>query len=99
TKFTSSGRPDMCTAELVTLTSAGATATATVAGSPYTIVPSAAVGSGLGNYNITYANGTLTVTGATLTITANSRSKTYGAAVTFGSEERRVGGVGSCAGV
>ncbi len=42
----------------VTLTSAGAAASATVAGSPYSIVPSAAVGTGLGNYTITYVNGT-----------------------------------------
>ena len=38
-----------------------AAATATVAGSPYAIVPSAAVGTGLGNYTISYVNGTLTV--------------------------------------
>ena len=45
----------------VTLPSAGAAATATVAGSPYPVVPSAAVGAGLGNYTISYANGKLTV--------------------------------------
>ena len=54
----------------VTLTSAGAAATANVAGSPYAIVPSAAVGSGLGNYTIHYANGSLTVNPAPLTVTA-----------------------------
>ena len=46
----------------VTLTSTGAAATATVAGSPYAIVPSAAVGTGLSNYTISYVNGSLTVT-------------------------------------
>ena len=46
----------------MTLTSAGAPATATVAGSPYPIIPSAAVGTGLANYTITYVAGTLTVT-------------------------------------
>jgi len=60
----------------VTLTSAGATATAAVG--PYPIVPSVAVGTGVGNYSITYVNGTLTVGPAGLTITANNASKIYG---------------------
>ncbi len=49
----------------VTLTSAGAAAGATVAGSPYPIVPSAAVaalGTDLGNYTSSYVDGALTVT-------------------------------------
>ena len=80
----------------VTLTSAGAAASATVAGSPYSIVSSAAVGTGLGNYTITYANGTLTVNQKPLTITATNRSKTYGDTVTFaGTEFTAVGLVGS----
>jgi uncharacterized repeat protein (TIGR03803 family) len=62
----------------VALDSAGAPAAATVSGSPYTIVPSAATGSGLDNYTISYANGQLTVTAAPLTVTANDQSKTYG---------------------
>jgi hypothetical protein len=41
----------------VTLTSTGAVATALVAGSPYDITPSAAVGTGLTNYTISYAAG------------------------------------------
>jgi hypothetical protein len=45
----------------ITLTSTGAAAGASVAGSPYAIVPSAAVGSGLDNYAINYVNGTLTI--------------------------------------
>ena len=45
----------------VTLTSAGAAASATVAGSPYAIVASVAVGTGLGNYTISYHSGSLTV--------------------------------------
>jgi hypothetical protein len=43
----------------VTLTSTGYPAGAAVGGHP--IVPTAAVGTGLGNYTITYANGTLSV--------------------------------------
>src|SRR5207244_2023623 len=46
----------------VTLTSSGAAAAATVAGSPYVIVASNAQGSGLGNYAMGYVNGKLTVT-------------------------------------
>ena len=67
----------------VTLTSTGATATATVAGSPYAIVASNATGSGLNNYIITYVNGSLTVNRALLTITADNASKTYGQTLTF----------------
>ncbi len=37
-------------------------------------------GTGLSNYTITYANGTLTVNPAALTITANSQTKVYGQA-------------------
>jgi len=60
----------------VTLTSSGANGTA-VAGT-YPITPSAAVGSGLVNYSITYSNGTMTVVPAALTVTANSTNKAYG---------------------
>jgi hypothetical protein len=47
----------------VTLTSSGAASTATVAGSPYPIVPSAATGGTFApaNYTIYYVNGSLTV--------------------------------------
>jgi hypothetical protein len=81
--FTTSGLVNGDTVASVTETSAGTVATAPVAGSPYSIVPSAAVGTGLGNYTISYINGTLTVTPAALTITANNASKTYGQTVTF----------------
>ena len=53
-------------------------ATAVVAGSPYAIIASGAVGSGLANYTITYVNGSLTANPVPLTITANSVTKTYG---------------------
>ncbi|HET7456053.1 MAG TPA: MBG domain-containing protein [Gemmatimonadaceae bacterium] len=62
----------------VTLTSVGAVATAAVAGSPYDIVASAATGTGLGNYDIGYTNGQLTVTPAGLTITAANATRLYG---------------------
>ena len=74
----------------VSLSSAGAAGTAAVGS--YNIVPSAAVGSGLSNYTINYLNGALTVNAKGLTITANSRSKTYGDTVTFlGTEFTSVG--------
>ena len=78
TEFTTSGLLNTDSVTSVTLTSAGAAADATVGGSPYSIVPSAAVGTGLGNYTITYVNGNLTVIAAALTITASSGTITYG---------------------
>ena len=65
----------------VTETSIGSPVSAAVG--TYPIVPSAATGMGLSNYTIAYVNGTLTVNPATLTITANSTSKTYGTLETF----------------
>src|SRR5882724_3237929 len=80
----------------VTLTSTGAVATATVAGSSYSIVPSAAVGSGLVNYAINYHNGALTVDKRLATWTTNANSKTYGdmdpAPLTTGSGSNFVAG-------
>ena len=83
TAFTENGLVNGDTIAGVTLSSAGAAATAQVAGSPYTIVPGGAVGTGLSNYTISYVNGGLTVGAAALTITAESTSKTYGQTVTF----------------
>ena len=57
--------------------------TAIVAGSPYAITPSAAIGSGVGNYKLAYHDGSLTVNAIALDITANNRTKTYGDAETF----------------
>ena len=47
--------------------------------------PSAAAGSGLGNYTVTYVDGKLTVNPAALVITADSASKIYGNTATFAS--------------
>jgi hypothetical protein len=46
----------------------------------YSIVPLAA-GTNLGNYTVVYNNGTLTVTRATLIVTANNQGAVYGAAI------------------
>src|SRR5206468_1582712 len=77
----------------VTLTSAGAAATAAVTGSPYTIVASAAQGTGLANYAISYAEGHLTVSPQELTITAKDATKTYGATVSFAGSELTASGL------
>src|SRR5580698_8636919 len=71
----------------VTLTSPGTVASATVLGGPYAITPSAAAGSGLSNYAISYVNAPvgLTVNTASLTITAGDQSKTYGTVASLGS--------------
>ena len=53
-----------------------ATDSSHVAGNPYAITASGAVDS---DYSITYVAGTLTVTTAPLTITANDQTKVYGA--------------------
>ena len=55
------------------------TATATSPVGTYPIVPTVS-GSAAGNYNITTTNGTLTVTTAALTVTANNASRVYGTA-------------------
>ncbi len=92
TEFTTVGLVNGDSVSSVTLTSAGAGANATVAGSPYAIVASAATGTGLDNYTIAYIPGVLTIDPKALTITANDRSKTYGTTVTFvGTEFTTVG--------
>jgi hypothetical protein len=65
----------LTTAPTVTTT---ATAASTVAGSPYAVSASGAVDS---DYAISYVAGSLTVTPAPLTITANDQAKVYGAAL------------------
>ena len=87
TEFTTSSLLGTDAVTSVTLTSPGAVATATVAGSTYPIAPSAALGTGVSNYAITYVDGALTVTVAALTITADDRTKTYGQTVTFAGTE------------
>src|SRR5262249_48613639 len=70
TEFTTSGLLNSDTVTSVALTSGGAVATSTVAGSPYSIVASNAVGSGLDNYTIHFANGSLMVNRALLSVGA-----------------------------
>ena len=93
TEFSTAGLLNADTVDSVTMASPGAVASATVAGSPYPITPSAAVGSGLANYTISYVEGALTVTPAALTITADDRTKTYGQTVTFAGTEFSTAGL------
>jgi hypothetical protein len=62
--------------------SASRTAGESVAGGPYTITPSASDGatSLLGNYDLTYKNGQLTITKKAASLTADDKSKVYGSA-------------------
>ena len=46
-------------------------------------ITSSATGTGLANYSIGYVNGSLTVNPAALTITASSKTKTYGQTLTL----------------
>ena len=81
TEFTSAGLVVGETIGSTTLNSAGAINTANVAGSPYAITASNAAGGTFdaNNYVINYVNGTLTVNRASLTVAANSASKSQGA--------------------
>jgi CSLREA domain-containing protein len=92
-EFTTGGLIFSDTVTSVTLNSAGAPASATVAGSPYPIIPSVAVGTGLNNYAITYVNGLLSVSPNILTITADDQIKTYGDVFTFAGTEFTVAGL------
>ena len=79
TEFTSTGLQNSESIGSANLTSAGAVATAGVAGSPYAIVASAATGGtfNAANYAITYVDGALDIGKAAATVTANSSNVTY----------------------
>jgi subtilisin-like proprotein convertase family protein len=67
--------------DMTSLTSQAILATGATASSPVGIYPITANGAVDANYNISYAAGTLTVTPAAITVTADNKSKTYGAAL------------------
>jgi hypothetical protein len=85
TEFTASGLVNGESVSSVTLSNAGAAATG-MAGT-HSIVPSAAVGSGLSNFSITYTSGTLTVNTKALAITADNQTKTEENLFTFADTE------------
>lgn len=93
TEFTSTGLVNGDAITGVTLSSAGATATAGVAGSPYAINGSNAQGAAVANYAITYAPGALTVTPAQLTIRANNAFKSVGTVLSFAGTEFTAAGL------
>ena len=74
TEFSASGLVFSDEVTSVTLASSGSPVGASVAGSPYPIVPSAALGSGLTNYAIAYTSGLLTVTRANQSISFGALS-------------------------
>ena len=84
TDFSVTGLKNSDTVASVTLSSTGAAAAATFVapGPTYTITRWRASGTGLGNYIISYTPATLTITQATLTITATNRSKVFAATYT-----------------
>jgi filamentous hemagglutinin family protein len=77
TEFTSSGLVNGETIGTVTLTSVGDVASANVISGPYAITVSSATGGtfSAGNYSITYVDGQLNVTPASLTIVADDLNK------------------------
>ena len=81
--FTAAGLLNSETIGSVTLTASGSPAgtAANAAVGAYTITPSAATGGTFtpANYAITYTNGTLTVNKAVLSVTADAKTKIYGA--------------------
>ncbi len=91
TEFTSSGLKNGETIGSVTLTSAATSPTASVMGSPYPIVASAATGGTFtaSDYTITYTPGVFTVNpaGVALTVTASNVTKTYGTTYVFTGNE------------
>jgi hypothetical protein len=97
TEFTASGLMGSDNVTSVTLTSAGAAAGATVAGSPYAIVASAATGTGLGNYTISYVNGSLTLSKASIGLSMSSSLSTavHGREVTFTATVTGTGATGT----
>ena len=75
-QYTVTGLLNSDAVSAVTLASTGSPATASVGG--YPITAANATGTGLGNYTITYTNGTMTVLPISLTITAANQVKCQG---------------------
>ena len=86
-KYTVAGLLNGDTVTSVTLASDGAPATAAYKAEGYPITASAAQGTGLANYEITYADGTLSVRKRALEITARNMQKTYGETLDFVGDE------------
>ena len=85
TAFTTAGLLNGETVGSVTETSPGTAAAASVAGSAYVITPSSATGGTFtpSNYTIGYVNSALIVNPASLTVTADNVTKTFGQTLTL----------------
>ena len=90
-EFLSPGLAAADTITAVSLSSDGASGGA--GAGPYAIHASGALGAGLSNYTIAYADGTLTVGRAPLTVTAQDQFKVYGAAFSFAGTEFTASGL------
>src|SRR5439155_1648810 len=90
-EFSPSASLFRATVASVSLSSDGAPETAAAGG--HSIVASGATGPTVGNYSITYNNGTLTVNPKALTITADDQSKTYGELFSFDGSEFSAAGL------
>ena len=86
-KYTVAGLLNGDTVTSVTLASDGAPAAAAYRAEGYPITASAAQGTGLANYEITYADGTLSVRKRALEITARNMQKLYGETLDFVGDE------------
>jgi len=93
TEFSTTGLVNLDTVDTLTLTSSGAPASASIAGSPYDIDGSNPIGTGLDNYNITINPGLLTINGMLLNVFLNNASKTYGNAISFNGTEFTTSGL------
>ena len=93
--FTTAGLVHGETVGSVTETSPGTAATASVAGSPYDIIPSSATGGTFtpSNYTITYVNGVLTVSRKMLVGSITAADKTYDGTSTAAITGRTLAGV------
>ncbi|MEP6502448.1 MAG: MBG domain-containing protein, partial [Betaproteobacteria bacterium] len=90
-EFTSAGLVNGDSVTSLTLTSAGTSSTASVGN--YAITGSTAHGTGLSNYTIGYANGTLSVTPKALTIKVNDATHVYGGGTGFSGSEFTTSGL------
>ncbi|MDE1996613.1 MAG: hypothetical protein KGI75_29210, partial [Rhizobiaceae bacterium] len=94
TEFSADGLKNHETIGTVSLASSGAAATVGVnGGAAYDITASGASGGTFdaGNYDISYVDGDLTVSKASLTVTANNQTKTYGDTFSFDGTEFSIG--------
>ncbi|MCX7561219.1 MBG domain-containing protein [Sulfitobacter sp. F26204] len=93
TEFSVVGLAEGDSVDSVTLVSAGAAGTAQVTDGPFAIVASDAVGTGLEKYSLVFADGSLTVIPAPLSVTALDQTKQQGQLFTFSGSEFATSGL------